>query len=121
MAAAGLPAGAGELMSTRDALLDATRRVISRSGFASTTVGEITREAGASLGLLHYHFASKADVVAETFAQIAREDLAELEATAGAAETPAEQLAAAIDLSGWADRQSWRLWSGGWGGGGGSR
>jgi len=99
----------------REELLAATRRVVGRVGFASTTVGEITREAGASLGLLHYHFASKADVVAETFAQIAREDLAELEATAGAAETPAEQLAAALDLSGWADRQSWRLWIDAWG------
>ena len=30
--------------------------VIRRDGFAGATVGEITREAGASLGLLNYHF-----------------------------------------------------------------
>jgi AcrR family transcriptional regulator len=54
-------------------LLDATRRVIQRSGIASATVGEITREAGASLGLLNYHFPSKDDVVAEAFADVARE------------------------------------------------
>jgi AcrR family transcriptional regulator len=99
----------------REELLAATRRVVGRVGFASTTVGEITREAGASLGLLHYHFASKADVVAETFAQIAREDLSELEAAADARETPAERLAATLDLSGWADRDSWRLWIDAWG------
>ena len=53
----------------REELLAATRRVVERSGFANATVGEITREAGASLGLLHYHFASKNQVVAEAFAQ----------------------------------------------------
>jgi AcrR family transcriptional regulator len=99
----------------RDELLAATRRVVGRVGFASTTVGEITREAGASLGLLHYHFVSKADVVAETFAQIAREDLAELEAAAGRDAAPAERLAATLELSGWADRESWRLWIDAWG------
>jgi AcrR family transcriptional regulator len=99
----------------REELLAATRRVVGRVGFASTTVGEITREAGASLGLLHYHFDSKAEVVAETFAQIAREELAELEAAASAPPTPPERLAAALDLSAWADRESWRLWIDAWG------
>jgi len=99
----------------RDELLAATRRVVGRVGFASTTVGEITREAGASLGLLHYHFDSKAEVVAETFAQIAREDLAELEAAADAHSDPAARLAATLEQSGWADRDSWRLWIDAWG------
>jgi AcrR family transcriptional regulator len=52
----------------RAELLAAARRVIDRRGFAGATVGEITREAGASIGLLHYHFASKDEVVAEAFA-----------------------------------------------------
>jgi AcrR family transcriptional regulator len=99
----------------REELLAATRRVVGRVGFASTTVGEITREAGASLGLLHYHFDSKAEVVAETFAQIAREDLAELEAAAARAGGPVDRLTATLDLSGWADRESWRLWIDAWG------
>jgi AcrR family transcriptional regulator len=89
--------------------------VVGRVGFASTTVGEITREAGASLGLLHYHFGSKAEVVAETFAQMAREELAELVAAASAPPTPPERLTAALDLSAWADRESWRLWIDAWG------
>ena len=102
-------------MSTRDALLDATRRVISRSGFAATTVGEITREAGASLGLLHYHFESKDEVVAEAFAQAAREDLAELRAISLRHEDPADRLAAFLDQSEWSDTESWRLWVDAWG------
>src|SRR3954464_7798532 len=102
-------------MSTRDALLDATRRVISRSGFGGTTVGEITREAGASLGLLHYHFESKDEVVAEAFAQAAREDLAELRAISLRHEDPADRLAAFLDQSEWQDQDSWRLWVDAWG------
>jgi AcrR family transcriptional regulator len=99
----------------REELLAATRRVVGRVGFAATTVGEITKEAGASLGLLHYHFASKAEVVAETFAQIAREDLAELEAAARGGASSPERLAAVLDLSDWTDRESWRLWIDAWG------
>src|SRR3954471_10437412 len=112
--ARGLPSGLG-VMSTRDALLDATRRVISRSGFAATTVGEITREAVASLGLLHYHFESKDEVVAEAFAQAAREDLAELRAISLRHEDPADRLAAFLDQSEWQDQDSWRLWVDAWG------
>ena len=82
----------------REELLAATRRVVERSGFANATVGEITREAGASLGLLHYHFASKNQVVAEAFAKIAREDLAQLEALSLRHERPADRLASSFPL-----------------------
>jgi AcrR family transcriptional regulator/acyl-CoA thioesterase FadM len=99
----------------REALLDATRRVIGRAGFAGATVGEITREAGASLGLLHYHFESKDEVVAEAFADAAREDLASLEAISRRHEHPADRLAAYLDESGWEDAESWRLWVDAWG------
>ena len=99
----------------REELLAATRRVVERSGFANATVGEITREAGASLGLLHYHFASKDQVVAEAFAKIAREDLAQLEALSLQHARPADRLASYIELSEWADYESWRLWIDAWG------
>jgi AcrR family transcriptional regulator/acyl-CoA thioesterase FadM len=100
---------------TRRELLDATRRVIQRSGITSATVGEITREAGASLGLLNYHFASKDDVVAEAFAEVAREELAELADISRRHDDPADRLAAYLDLSEWADRESWTLWVDAWG------
>jgi AcrR family transcriptional regulator len=67
-------------MRRREELVGAARRVIGRDGFAAATVGEITREAGASLGLLNYHFGSKDEVVAEAFAEAAREELSALEA-----------------------------------------
>jgi AcrR family transcriptional regulator/acyl-CoA thioesterase FadM len=100
---------------TRRELLEATRRVIQRTGIASATVGEITREAGASLGLLNYHFPSKDDVVAEAFAEVARLELAELADISRRHDDPADRLAAYLDLSEWADRESWSLWVDAWG------
>jgi AcrR family transcriptional regulator/acyl-CoA thioesterase FadM len=99
----------------RAELIDAARHVIRRRGFAKATVGEITREAGASVGLLNYHFASRDDVVAEAFAAAAREELAELEQIARRHADPRAQLAAYLDLEAWADRDAWRMWIDAWG------
>ena len=46
------PARPGGSDSRRAELIEAARRVIQRRGFAKATVGAITGEAGASLGLL---------------------------------------------------------------------
>jgi AcrR family transcriptional regulator len=102
-------------LKRRDELVGAARRVIGRDGFAAATVGEITREAGASLGLLNYHFGSKDEVVAEAFAAAAREDLASLEAISRRFEEPAVRLAAYLAQSEWEDQASWRLWVDAWG------
>ncbi|MDA0162063.1 TetR family transcriptional regulator C-terminal domain-containing protein [Solirubrobacter ginsenosidimutans] len=102
-------------MRRREELVTAARRVIGRDGFAAATVGTITREAGASLGLLNYHFDSKDDVVAEAFAAAAHEDLAALEAISRRFEAPPDRLAAYLDQSEWADASSWRLWVDAWG------
>jgi AcrR family transcriptional regulator/acyl-CoA thioesterase FadM len=100
----------------REELLSAAQRVIQRGGFASATISEITREAGASLGLVHYHFGSKDDVVAEAFEALSRADLRELEEIARRPEPPALRLAAYLDSSEWEDRTSWRMWIDAWGG-----
>jgi AcrR family transcriptional regulator/acyl-CoA thioesterase FadM len=102
-------------LTRRDELVGAARRVIGRDGFAAATVGEITREAGASLGLLNYHFGSKDEVLAEAFAAAAREDLGSLEAISRAFEDPAERLSAYLSQSEWEDQASWRLWVDAWG------
>ncbi len=99
----------------REELLEATRLVIQRTGLASATVGEITREAGASLGLLNYHFPSKDDVVAEAFAEMITEELAELQEISRLHERPAERLVAFLDQFDWAGEAGWRLWIDGWG------
>jgi AcrR family transcriptional regulator/acyl-CoA thioesterase FadM len=100
---------------TRGELLAAARRVIRRAGFAGVTVGDITREAGASLGLLNYHFGSKDQVLAEAFDEIARSELAEMEAIVRRPDPPAERLVACLDVSDWGDRASWTLWLDAWG------
>ena len=76
----------------------------------------ITREAGASLGLLNYHFASKDEVVAEAFAR----DRARGPGRAGgdrgcATSRPPSGWPPSSTLSGWGDRDSWRLWIDAWG------
>jgi AcrR family transcriptional regulator len=99
----------------RTELIEAARRVIQRRGFAKATVGAITGEAGASLGLLNYHFASRDDVVAEAFAVAAREELALLEDASRRHADPPRRLAAFLELSDWDDRESWRMWIDAWG------
>ena len=99
----------------RAELIEAARRVIQRRGFAKATVGAITGEAGASLGLLNYHFDSRDDVVAEAFAAAARADLDELQAISRRHGDPPARLAAYLDLEAWADRDVWRMWIDAWG------
>jgi AcrR family transcriptional regulator len=99
----------------RAELIEAARRVIQRRGFAKATVGAITGEAGASLGLLNYHFGSRDDVVAEAFAAAARADLEALQAVSRRDDDPAARVAAYLELEGWADREVWRMWIDAWG------
>jgi len=106
------PAGSD---SRRAELIEAARRVIGRRGFAKATVGAITGEAGASLGLLNYHFASRDEVVAEAFAAAARADLDELQAISRRHDDPRARVAAYLDLEAWADREVWRMWIDAWG------
>jgi AcrR family transcriptional regulator len=108
-------ARSGGADTRRAELLDAARRIIQRRGFAKATVGEITGEAGASVGLINYHFGSRDDVLAEAFATAAREDLAELEETSRRHADPRARLAAYLELAGWSDRDGWRMWIDAWG------
>lgn len=109
------PARPGGSDNRRAELIEAARRVIQRRGFAKATVGAITGEAGASLGLLNYHFGSRDDVVAEAFAAAARADLDELQAISRRHDDPPARVAAYLDLEGWSDREVWRMWIDAWG------
>jgi AcrR family transcriptional regulator/acyl-CoA thioesterase FadM len=109
------PARPGGSDGRRAELIEAARRVIQRRGFAKATVGAITGEAGASLGLLNYHFDSRDEVVAEAFAAAARADLDELQAISRRHVDPRARVAAYLDLEAWADREVWRMWIDAWG------
>jgi len=45
--------------TTREALLTTARRLFAHQGYDATSIREITREAGANLGAVTYHFGSK--------------------------------------------------------------
>lgn len=45
------------------AILDAARNLFSRQGYHKTTMPEIAKAAGSSVGLIYYHFASKGDIL----------------------------------------------------------
>ena len=47
----------------RAAILEAASDLFSRQGYHKTTMPEIARAAGSSVGLIYYHFTSKADIL----------------------------------------------------------
>ncbi len=50
----------------RAEILEATRRVVLARGFGHTRIADVAAELGVSTGLIHYHFASKDALLAET-------------------------------------------------------
>lgn len=51
----------------RAQIMAATRRVMVQRGVAMLRVADVAREAGVSPGIVHYYFASKDDLIRETF------------------------------------------------------
>lgn len=54
-------------------LIEATIRVIAKSGYARMTMSEVAREAGLSHGLVNFHFSSKDNLLLETLLYLAEE------------------------------------------------
>ncbi|MGZ3637364.1 MAG: TetR/AcrR family transcriptional regulator [Ktedonobacterales bacterium] len=77
------------------AILDAARDLFSRQGYHKTTVPEIAKAAGASVGLIYYHFASKADILAAIVKECHDSVLAALAGSPGSSD-PIERLDTAI-------------------------
>lgn len=53
--------------ATREALLDACRRLLLEQGLEATTLAAVLTETGMSKGALYHHFASKTDLVAAIY------------------------------------------------------
>jgi TetR/AcrR family transcriptional repressor of bet genes len=57
----------------REQLIQATMKCIARSGLSGTTMAEVTREAGLSLGIANLHFESKENLLTETLLHVSNE------------------------------------------------
>jgi DNA-binding transcriptional regulator YbjK len=84
----------------RDALLDATVRVIGRGGIAAVDHRAVAAEAGVPLGSTTYYFASKEEMVAQALAHVAETEAERVRALTARRETgersdgpPAQRLA----------------------------
>jgi AcrR family transcriptional regulator len=100
----------------RREILETTCRVVIERGFANTRVADVAAALGVSTGLIHYHFDSKDQLLAEALAWAAEEDLAQLAATVAGGEDAVEKLDHAFRLySPGKAEPGWVLWIDAWG------
>lgn len=101
----------------RTEILEVTCQVVIERGFAGTRISDVAKRLEVSSSLIHYHFDSKEQLLAEAFAHYARNDVAEMESEVAAAPTALAQLDRVIQNyvpEGSGDVE-WMLWIDGWG------
>jgi AcrR family transcriptional regulator len=102
----------------RAEILEATRRVVLERGFGHTRIADVAAELGVSTGLIHYHFAAKDELLAETLRDTAAADIRRLEeSVAGHGGGSIERLDRVLqEYLPSAERDtSWVLWIDAWG------
>lgn len=101
----------------RAEILEATRRVVLARGFGHTRIADVATELGVSTGLIHYHFASKDALLAETLRVSAAADIRRLEESVAGEGDPVERLDRVLQeyLPSAERDQSWVLWIDAWG------
>ena len=100
----------------RDEILAVTCDVVRERGFAQTRMSDVAHRLGISPPLVVYHFGSKDALLAEAFAYASRNEMADLDAIAGAADAPLDRLdALLVSGLGPSTRASWALWIDSWG------
>jgi AcrR family transcriptional regulator len=82
----------------RDRILDAAARVFGDKGYHSSTIADVVRESGLSVGAIYSYFSGKDELIRLTCDQIAARGLDELAERLAPATTTAERLAIAIRL-----------------------
>lgn len=98
-------------------ILEATCDVVIERGFAGTRVADVAKRLGVSNSLIHYHFASKEELLAAAFEHYARKDLGEMQTDSEAAPTAAAKLWRLIEsyVPEGSDDVEWMLWIDAWG------
>ena len=100
----------------RNEILEATCQVLIECGFGATRVVDVADRLGISTGLIHYHFASKDQLLAEAFQWAAEADLARLHTEVDRIGTAVERIERLIRLYAHVDAEpGWMLWIDGWG------
>jgi AcrR family transcriptional regulator len=82
----------------RERILDAATRVFAEKGYHSSTIADVVRESGLSVGAIYSYFTGKDELIRLTCDQIAARGLDELATRLAPATTTAERLAIAIRL-----------------------
>ena len=105
----------------RAEILETTCQVVIERGFAATRVSDVASRLGVSTGLIHYHFESKDQLLAEAFQHAAAADLARLSVEVDREGPAIERLDRIFTLDlpvhadGGAPERGWVLWIDGWG------
>jgi TetR/AcrR family transcriptional repressor of bet genes len=115
-------AGAGtaipaEPKSSRALILDAAVRLIGRDGVAQVKSAAVAKEAGVSVGLVHYHFATLGQLAREAFLYADAITLRAMAEAVGAAASGREEID--LRLLAWLDasdefQQAWEIWAEFW-------
>jgi AcrR family transcriptional regulator len=82
----------------RDRILSAAARVFSQKGYHSSTIADIVRESGLSVGAIYSYFSGKDELIRLTCDHLATRGLDELAHRLAPARTTAERLAIAVAL-----------------------
>ncbi|MFF5207390.1 TetR/AcrR family transcriptional regulator [Streptosporangium sp. NPDC000396] len=100
----------------RAELLEAARRVVLERGLASTRVADIAKATNVSGGLIHYHFATKDDLITEMLRSTSDAEVQRLKEIAAGPGTAVERLDRVLRFYIPASRsdQSWILWLDAW-------
>ena len=101
----------------RTEILETTCEVVIERGFAGTRISDVAKRLDVSSSLIHYHFDSKEQLLAEAFAHYARKDLAEMLAEVESAPSALAKLDRVIHnyVPEGSDDVEWMLWIDGWG------
>jgi AcrR family transcriptional regulator len=100
----------------RAEILEATRAVVLEQGFGGTRIKDVADHLGVSSGLIHYHFAGKDDLLAETLRFAADTDIERFQKSVAAGANAIAKLDRVIReyMPGRRDL-SWQLWIDAWG------
>jgi AcrR family transcriptional regulator len=100
----------------RVTILRTTVNVIIERGFAALRIGDVARQLGISTGLVHYHFDSKEQLIAEALRFAADDERASMDDEVSAAEGAVEKLDTVFRAYCPKEAEpSWLLWIDSWG------